>query len=146
MAYASPAQPMGEMNTTPLIDVMLVLLIMFIITLPVATHSVDIDLPQPGPDREVVLEPNKNLVVVTADDRILWNSEPLDDAQLLHALNQVGTMTPEPETQIAPSAAASYDRTAKLMRLVSVSGATKVGFVGNEQFRNFDRDRTSPPS
>ena len=68
--------PMMEMNMTPLIDVLLVLLIMFIITIPVATHSVDIDLPQPNPNPPpVTVEPDKNKLVITPTDELLWNGE-----------------------------------------------------------------------
>ena len=138
MAYAEPAAPMGEMNTTPLIDVMLVLLIMFIITIPVATHSVDIDLPTDGPPPLQTLQ-DKNRITVTPQDELLWNGEPTTEAQLFAILGVVSGMRPEPETQVAPSAGASYDRTAKLMHLVGQSGATKVGIIGNEQFRSFGK-------
>jgi biopolymer transport protein ExbD len=75
--------PMMEINTTPLIDVMLVLLIMFIITIPVATHSVDIDLPVASPpnDNPPPVDPIKNKVVLTQDNKILWNGEPISDRQ-----------------------------------------------------------------
>src|SRR5687767_15099935 len=102
--------PMMEMNTTPLIDVMLVLLIMFIITIPVATHSVDIDLPVPSeapPD--VPLDPIKNKIVLTPDNQILWNGGAIDSGQLLTLLNQTKAMQPEPELQFEPDQAASYD-------------------------------------
>ncbi|MET0587998.1 MAG: biopolymer transporter ExbD, partial [Novosphingobium sp.] len=71
--------PMMEMNTTPLIDVMLVLLIMFIITIPVATHSIDIDLPMPNPNDPPPppIQPDKNKVVLTRNGEILWNGTPL---------------------------------------------------------------------
>ena len=139
MAYAEPVAPMGEMNTTPLIDVMLVLLIMFIITIPVATHSVDIDLPTDVPPPLQTFQ-DKNRITVTPQDELLWNGRPTTEAQLFATLGVASGMRPEPETQVAPAAGASYDRTAKLMRLVSQSGATKVGFIGNEQFRSFGKD------
>jgi biopolymer transport protein ExbD len=67
--------PMMEMNTTPLIDVMLVLLIMFIITIPVATHSVNVNLPQASPPTKPV-DPVKNKLILTQDNQILWNGSP----------------------------------------------------------------------
>ncbi|ANU06636.1 hypothetical protein A6F65_00309 [Paraurantiacibacter namhicola] len=77
---------------------------------------------------------------MTAQDSILWNGTKVSEAQALAALRLVETRVPEPETQIAPEAGASYEKTARLMRLVDVSGVTKVGFVGNERYRNFERD------
>ena len=80
--------PMMEMNTTPLIDVMLVLLIMFIITIPVATHSVDIDLPVPNnvPPPPDMIDPIKNKIVLTPDNQILWNGTAIDDGELVRNL------------------------------------------------------------
>ena len=129
--------PMMEMNTTPLIDVMLVLLIMFIITIPVATHSVDIDLPVPSENPPpVIVDPIKNKIVVTPQDELLWNGEPITDGELLTILQ--GTVGPnEPELQYEPDALASYDRSLRVLDIIKGSGVTKFGFVGNEQFRTF---------
>ena len=82
-------EPMMEMNTTPLIDVMLVLLIMFIITIPVATHSVNIDLPSPAPTPpNDVVKPDKNKVVITSADVIQWNGTPTTQGQLVTLLQK----------------------------------------------------------
>ena len=79
--------PMMEMNTTPLIDVMLVLLIMFIITIPVATHAVNIDLPNPSaPPPDVVVKRDKNKVVIMPNSAILWNGGEVNQGQLLSLL------------------------------------------------------------
>lgn len=130
-------QPMMEMNTTPLIDVMLVLLIMFIITIPVATHSVDIDLPVPSQNPPPVLvDPIKNKIVITPQDETLWNGEVVSDGELLTILQS--TVGPnEPELQYEPDALASYDRSLRVLDIIKGSGVTKFGFVGNEQFRTF---------
>ena len=119
--------PMMEMNTTPLIDVMLVLLIMFIITIPVATHSVDIDLPVPNPSD-----------TPPPVGEILWNGESINQNQLVANLQQTLTFAVEPELQFEPEANASYDLSAKVLNIIKGSGVTKFGFVGNEKYRVFD--------
>ena len=131
--------PMMEMNMTPLIDVLLVLLIMFIITIPVATHSIDIDLPTPSPPTDIVVEPVKNKLVLTADNQILWNGNSINQANLVALLQQSRTMQPEPELQFEPEARASYDLSARVLNLIKASGVTKFGFVGNEQYRTFGK-------
>jgi biopolymer transport protein ExbD len=132
--------PMMEINTTPLIDVMLVLLIMMIITIPVATHSVDIDLPaavdNPTPPP---VEPIKNKIVLTAQNEILWNGEPLSPNQLINNLNATKVIVPEPELQFEPEPRASYDISAKVLQVIKASGVTKFGFVGNEKYRVFGK-------
>jgi biopolymer transport protein ExbD len=133
-------QPMLDMNMTPLIDVLLVLLIMFIITIPVATHSVDIDLPQGNPPpQDIILDPVKNKLVLSAQDQILWNGTPLDSGQLVTTLNQTLAMAVEPELQFEPEPLASYDLTAKVLQIIKSSGVTKFGFVGNEKYRVFSK-------
>ena len=86
-------EPMMEMNTTPLIDVMLVLLIMFIITIPVATHAVNIDLPAPQPPTTVPPpKHDKNKVSITPSNEITWNNTVITDGQLVSLLQQTMTM------------------------------------------------------
>ena len=132
--------PMMEMNMTPLIDVLLVLLIMFIITIPVATHSIDIDLPQanenPPPD---MVDPIKNKIVLTPQNQILWNGTAIDDGTLVANLQTSLTYAVEPELQFEPEANASYDLSAKVLNIIKASGVTKFGFVGNEKYRVFGR-------
>ena len=133
-------QPMLDMNMTPLIDVLLVLLIMFIITIPVATHSVDIDLPQGNPPpQDIVIDPVKNKLILTAQDQILWNGTPVTEGQLVTLLNETIQMANEPELQFEPEALASYDISAKVLQDIKVSGVTKFGFVGNEKYRQFGK-------
>lgn len=131
-------EPMLDMNMTPLIDVLLVLLIMFIITIPVATHSVDIDLPQGDPPpTDVIIDPVKNKLVLSAADQILWNGEVVTSGQLRTLLNETTRMAVEPELQFEPEAQASYDISAKVLQIIKGSGVTKFGFVGNEKYRAF---------
>ena len=131
------SQPMAEMNTTPLIDVMLVLLIMFIITIPVATQSVDVDLPR-GPVH-APMHDLKNKTVIDARDRIYWNGAPVTEGQVSSLLRDTLLMDVEPELQFEPQAMASYDKSARLMKTIKTSGITKFGFVGNEKYRTFGK-------
>ena len=132
-------QPMMEMNTTPLIDVMLVLLIMLIFTLPVATHSIDIDLPTPSNQPTPNVDPIKNKIVLTPQDQILWNGTPITDNQLVANLQQTLAFAVEPELQYEPESEASYDLAAKVLNIIKASGVTKFGFVGNEKYRVFGK-------
>lgn len=132
-------EPMMDMNMTPLIDVLLVLLIMFIITIPVATHSVDIDLPQPTNAPPPTVEPTKNKLVLTPNDQILWNGTPISEGQLVQALQTSTQMNPEPELQFEPEALASYELSAKVLQIIKSSGVTKFGFVGNDKYRDFGK-------
>ena len=133
--------PMMEMNTTPLIDVMLVLLIMFIITIPVATHSVDIDLPQPSdvPAPEDQVDPIKNKIVLTQAGEILWNGTAIDQNELVRNLQETLAFAVEPELQFEPEPLASYDLSAKVLNIIKGSGVSKFGFVGNEKYRTFGK-------
>jgi biopolymer transport protein ExbD len=132
--------PMMEMNTTPLIDVMLVLLIMFIITIPVATHAVNIDLPSPNPPpTDVHVDPIKNKVVLTYDNKVLWNGQPVNNGQFVALLQQTLQIKPEPELQFQPEAGAGYELASAALNIIKGSGVTKFGFVGNEQYSEFGK-------
>jgi len=126
-------EPMMEMNTTPLIDVMLVLLIMFIITLPVQTHAVKIDLPVPT-DAKNNVDPEKNKVAIDPAGTITWNGQPVDLAQLANYLEQTKALPVEPELQVQPDPYARYFVVDNVMAVVKRSGVGKLGFVGNEQY------------
>lgn len=133
--------PMLEMNMTPLIDVLLVLLIMFIITIPVATHAVNIDLPQPDPNPppEEMFEPDKNKIVLTQNNEILWNGTGINQNELVRNLQFTKNIVPEPELQFEPEATASYDLSARVLNVIKGSGVSRFGFVGNEQYRSFGK-------
>ncbi len=98
----NPADPelMIDINTTPLIDVMLVLLIMFIITIPVQTHAVKLDLPQDTGAPPPLIEPAKNKVVITGDGQVTWNGQPIQLLQLRQYLEITQTMNPIPELHL----------------------------------------------
>jgi len=137
--------PMMEMNTTPLIDVMLVLLIMFIITIPVATHAVNIDLPSPTPPPpNVEVKPIKNKVVLTYDNKVLWNGSQVTNSQLVALLQQSVQMKPEPELQFQPEAGAGYELSSAALNIIKGSGVTRFGFVGNEAYSEFGKAPNAP--
>jgi biopolymer transport protein ExbD len=127
-------QPMMEMNTTPLIDVMLVLLIMLMITIPPVSHAVNIDLPP-----EVPIDPVINKVIILPDSTVQWNGTPVTLQQMESYLVQTKSMSPEPELQFQPAPTAPYDTVDKALVSVKRSGITRFGFVGNEQYRVFGK-------
>ena len=130
--------PMSEMNTTPLIDVMLVLLIMFIITIPIQTHSVGIDLPQPQPDRTLRQpDPIKNKVTIDAAGLIRWNGAAVDRLTLRRYLAASLRLPVEPELQFEPDAQARYLIVDEVLADIRRAGVTRMGFVGNERYRAF---------
>ena len=131
--------PMLDLNVTPLIDVMLVLLIMFIITIPVATHSIDIDLPVAAPPTNTPppVDPIKNKVSVDPSGTITWNGSPIDIVTLRLYLDRTKAMSPEPELHVQPDPQARYNVVDNVLAVVKRSGVSKMGFVGNEQYRAF---------
>ena len=137
MAFASSAEtaPLGEMNMTPLIDVLLVLLIMFVITIPIAANSVDIDI---GTSEErFEFDRVVNKVVVTEGGAVLWNGAPATQEELKANLLLASRIAPEPELQFEPEANASYDLAARTLSVIEASPVTKFGFAGNEKYRQF---------
>ena len=127
--------PMLDMNVTPLIDVMLVLLIMFIITIPIQTHAVKLDLPQqlqnqPPPP----IDPVKNKLVITAQDQVQWNGAPVSLGQLRQYLDVTQQMTPIPELHLQPDATARYETVDKVLAVTKQAHVSKMGFVGNEYY------------
>ena len=134
----SSAEPMMEMNMTPLIDVLLVLIIMFIITIPIQSHAVKLDLPQnqqnltPPP-----VDPIKNKIVVTQAGAILWNGTPVDLGTLRQYLDSSQQMNPIPELHLQPEATASYGLVDEVLAVTKRAKVEKMGFVGNEAYMNF---------
>jgi biopolymer transport protein ExbD len=137
--------PMIEMNVTPLIDVMLVLLVMLIMTLPPITNSVNIDLPSPSPSNSIV-KTDKNKIILTPLDQIMWNGQIIDDGQLVTNLQATLKLPVEPELQFEPDPQASYNLSAQVLNIIKASGVTKFGFVGNEQYRVFQKGGPANPT
>ena len=134
-------EPIGEMNTTPLIDVMLVLLVMFIITIPIQTHAVKIDLPvnSQTPPPENPIKPDINKLSIDPSNTITWNGSPIDLVTLRQYLDSTKAMTPEPELHVQPDAQARYDTVDQVLAVIKKSEITKLGFVGNEQYAAFGK-------
>lgn len=128
--------PVGEINTTPLIDVMLVLLIMFIITIPIQSHSVPIDLP--GPDRPELPPVNeRNKLVVTRDGAMMWNGTSIDRPALRTLLDRIATTAPPPELQFEPDPEARYEIVGGILADIKRANVSTMGFVGNERYALF---------
>ncbi|HJQ16083.1 MAG TPA: biopolymer transporter ExbD [Allosphingosinicella sp.] len=131
-------EPMLDINTTPLIDVMLVMLIMLIITIPIQTHAVKLDLPtnqnnQPPPP----VEPVKNKVVITRANQILWNGVPVDLVTLRQYLDLTTTMNPVPELHLQPEPSARYELVDEVLAVTKRANISAMGFVGNEAYATF---------
>jgi biopolymer transport protein ExbD len=127
--------PMIEMNMTPLIDVLLVLLIMFIITIPVQSHAVKVDLPGPPPG--VVIDRLKNQVAVTQDGALLWNGKAVSDGEFSALLVATTRLPDPPELHLQPDALARYERVDEVLAMTKRAQVTRMGFVGNEKYRRF---------
>ncbi|WP_380779069.1 ExbD/TolR family protein [Sphingomonas sp. R86520] len=129
--------PMMEMNMTPLIDVLLVLLIMFIITIPIQTHAVKVDLPVNSKNQpQNPVDPQKNKISIDAAGVVAWNGSPVDEVTLRQYLDQSAGMTPEPELHFQPDPQSKYEVVDRTLAVIKRSAITKLGFIGNEQYRN----------
>jgi biopolymer transport protein ExbD len=133
----SSGEPMIDMNVTPLIDVMLVLLIMFIITIPVQTHAVKLDLPvNTDQNNPPPIDPIKNVLSINAQDQVLWNGSPVTMAQLRSYLDTTQQMNPVPELHLQPDATARYEIVDEVLAVTKKAHVQKMGFVGNEYYTN----------
>jgi biopolymer transport protein ExbD len=130
--------PMMDINTTPLIDVMLVLLIMFIITIPIQTHAVKLDLPVDSQNNTPPpIDPIKNKIVVDPQGTITWNGAPVNAIQLRQFLDITQTMTPVPELHLQPHPEARYEIVDEVLAITKRANVSAMGFVGNEAYRTF---------
>ena len=135
VASSDSDEPMMDINTTPLIDVMLVLLIMFIITIPIQSHAVKIDLPVNDPNQVAPpVDPVKNKIVVMPDGAVLWNEAPVDLPTLQQYLELSTQMQPTPELHLQPHPEARYELVDEVLAVTKRANVTAMGFVGNEAY------------
>ena len=123
---------MNEINMTPLVDVMLVLLIIFIITVPVMKHSVNVDLPQASNQPEDI-KPETVRLSVDASGQYHWNEALLSDDELTPRLQAEAAKEPQPELHIRGDKAVRYERVAQAMAAAQRAGVRKIGFVTEPQ-------------
>ena len=119
---------MNEINMTPLVDVMLVLLIVFIITIPVMKHAVNVDLPRASNEPEQVKPQNVSLSI-TADGKYFWNKEAVTDEELAARLKETAAKDPQPDLHIHGDKEVRYERVAQAMAAAQTAGVRKIGFV-----------------
>jgi biopolymer transport protein ExbD len=120
--------PMSEINVVPLVDVMLVLLIIFIITAPLLTHSVKIDLPKAESNPNIT-QPEHVELAIRADGSLFWNGEPVLQEQLAPRFAAKVAQAPNTELHIRADKLAHYEHVARLMSIAAKSGLTKIGFI-----------------
>jgi biopolymer transport protein ExbD len=125
-------QVMVEMNTTPLIDVMLVLLVLLIVTLPIQTHAVKLDMPTDGPP-PTIKPPTVNLAV-DFDGTVTWNGVAVDRGTLDSYFEDASRQNPQPEIHLNANRLANYDAVSRVLADAQRLGATHIGFTGIDQY------------
>ncbi|MFL0355337.1 ExbD/TolR family protein [Erythrobacter sp. GH1-10] len=128
--------PKADMNVTPFIDVLLVLLIMLIMAVPIKVHETTIDLPT-EPCRTCPMNEDTNTVFITAQDELLWNGVEVTPDQLRRQVAAASAMEEQPELRFEPDALASYDSSARTIALIKEAGAKRFVFVGNARHKQF---------
>ena len=131
-ASADP-EVMIEMNMTPLIDVMLVLIIMLIITIPIQNHAINLNMPT-GPSPPPIVEPVVVNIDVDFDGTVLWDGVAVNPTELDAKLQAAASAAVQPEVHLRPVAVVPYKSVAAVMAAAQRKGVTKIGMVGNEQF------------
>jgi biopolymer transport protein ExbD len=121
-------KPMAEINMVPLIDVMLVLLVIFIITAPLLTHSVKIDLPKASSNPNIT-QPEHVQIGIRQDGRVFWNGEQAGKADLQQRMSQAATLDPQPEIHIRADRLVHYEKVAQVMSMAGKAGLKRIGFV-----------------
>ena len=131
----SEGLPMMEINTTPLIDVMLVLIIMLIVTIPPQTHAVKLDLPQnDGSRNQPLIDPIKNKIVIAQSGEVFWNGDPVNLDELRLYLDRTQQIDPIPELHLQPEPEARYELVDEVLVVTKRAQVQKMGFVGNEAY------------
>ena len=130
----SSSGPMCDINTTPLIDVLLVLLVTLIITLPIQTHAVKLDLPQNQNQQPPPVQPEVIDLEVDFDGTVVWNGTPVTMQQLDGYFHSESTKDPQPEIHLNPDGMAKYDVVAKVLAAAQRNRMTKIGFVNTSEF------------
>ncbi len=130
------SRPMSDMNVTPFIDVLLVLIIMLIMVVPIATHSLDIPLPTARGTYEFR---DTNTVSIDAQDHLFWNGQAIGRQELLNQLASAAKLPDDPVVRFEPDALASYDMSARTIALIKDSGIKNFAFAGNYKYREFER-------
>src|SRR5690349_25063093 len=138
MAFTSGSGggPMAEINVTPLVDVMLVLLIIFMITAPLMSHKIRIDLPQANPNVQETNPPEPIDLAIKENGDLFWNDEPVSDAILQAQLRVAAQKNPQPELQIRADKLTQWQKIATVMAEAKAAGMVKLGFMttgGNDQ-------------
>ena len=136
-SYAATPQPMSELNITPLIDVLLVLLVMLILSIPIATNQIEVDLPQgPTPVRET----QKIALSLTRAGTVLWNGEQIDRPELEARLARAAADPAEPVIRFDPDANTSYDDAVQVIHLVGEADITRFAFADTHEHHTFDAE------
>ena len=126
--FDDDAQSMSEINMTPLVDVMLVLLIIFLVTIPAMHHAVKIDLPHASSQPQDEKPAHVN-IAIKADGTTLWDDQPIDEATLEARIAQASQQNPQPEIHLRADRQVAYEKVADLMSAAQAGGLTKIGFV-----------------
>ena len=132
---SSESNEMCDINTTPLIDVMLVLLIMFIITIPVMTHAVKLDMPRPTDAPPPPVHPEVITIEIDFDGTVLWNGTAIQDLEVLEKFFRLESRKdPQPELHMRPDKRAKYDVVARVLASAQRNRMKKIGFVNVSEF------------
>ena len=129
--------PLSELNVTPLIDVLLVLLVMIILSVPIATHQIDVDLPT---GQSVAAEPEQIALVVTEGGAVLWNGEPVTRSALVDRLAAAATSPVDPVIRFEPEANAGFNASVNVIHLVGEAHIRRFAVVGNDRYRTWDAE------